>query len=200
MFNFLKEKLKSAVSKISSDVEEEPKKETKEKPKQEKPEETPKEALKPTEELMQKAEKSFLSKVKEKITTKKINEKQFDDLFWNLEVILLENNMAVEVIEKIKSDLKENLVDKPIPRGDIEKTVSDSLKQTLNSLFDVEKIDLLKKSEEKKPLVICFVGINGSGKTTTIAKVCRLFRRLSKVRKRFGRLRSEPAISEKHPI
>ncbi|MEE9525542.1 MAG: signal recognition particle-docking protein FtsY [Candidatus Woesearchaeota archaeon] len=120
-------------------------------------------------------EKGFFKKIKQKVTTKKINEKQFDDLFWNLEVILLENNIAVEVIEKIKSDLKENLVDNPIARGKIGQTITDSLKSTLNGLFDVEKLDILKKSEEKKPLVICFVGINGSGKTTTIAKITKMF-------------------------
>ena len=87
-----------------------------------------------------KKEKSFFGKLKEKIVTKKINETQFDDLFWNLEVILLENNVAVEVIEKIKQDLKTTLVDKPIPRGAIEKTIKDSLKNSLESLFTTEKI------------------------------------------------------------
>ena len=124
-----------------------------------------------------KKEKSFFGKLKEKIVTKKINETQFDDLFWNLEVILLENNVAVEVIEKIKQDLKTTLVDKPIPRGAIEKTIKDSLKNSLESLFTTEKINVLEKAKEKKPLVICFVGINGSGKTTTIAKMTKLFLR-----------------------
>ncbi|MBR9692085.1 signal recognition particle-docking protein FtsY [Candidatus Woesearchaeota archaeon] len=127
------------------------------------------------QELSEREPKGFLGKIKEKIVTKKINEKQFNDLFWNLEIILLENNIAVEVIEKIKEDLKEILVDKPIPRTGIEKTITKSLKQTLGGLFDVEKIDILEKAKEKKPLVICFVGINGSGKTTTIAKVAKLF-------------------------
>jgi fused signal recognition particle receptor len=34
---------------------------------------------------------------------------------------------------------------------------------------------LIQKAKEKKPLVICFVGINGSGKTTTIAKMVKFF-------------------------
>jgi len=96
-------------------------------------------------------------------------------MFWDLEVILLENNVAVEVIDKIKEDLKKNLVDKPLPRTKIVNEIIRSLKQTISGLFEVEKIDLVTKAKEKKPLVICFVGINGSGKTTTIAKMAKLF-------------------------
>lgn len=122
-------------------------------------------------------EKGFFGKLREKIVTKKINEKQFDDIFWNLEIILLENNVAVEVIDKIKNDLKEKIVDKPIRRGAISKTIHDSLKQTIAGLFDVETFDFIKKIKTKKPFVICFVGINGSGKTTTIAKVVKLLQK-----------------------
>ena len=50
--------------------------------------------------------KGFFSSLKEKIVTKKISEQQFEDMFWDLEVVLLENNVAVEVIEKIKEQLK----------------------------------------------------------------------------------------------
>ena len=34
-----------------------------------------------------------------------------------------------------------------------------------------KKIDLIKRAKEKKPFVILFVGVNGSGKTTTLAKL-----------------------------
>jgi fused signal recognition particle receptor len=118
--------------------------------------------------------KGFLGKIKEKIVTKKINEKQFDEMFWDLEVVLLENNVAVEVIEKIKQDLRTNLVDRPIKRGQVSDTILTSLKDTINALFDVESIDVIEKAKGKKPFVICFVGINGSGKTTTIAKFAKL--------------------------
>lgn len=119
--------------------------------------------------------KGFFAKLKEKIVTKKISAEQFESMFWDLEIILLENNVAVEVIEKIKEDLKQNIVDKPLPRTKIINEITGSLKQTIKNLFAVEKIDLIKKAKEKKPLVICFVGINGSGKTTTIAKMVKLF-------------------------
>ncbi|MEA3430948.1 MAG: signal recognition particle-docking protein FtsY [Nanoarchaeota archaeon] len=120
--------------------------------------------------------KGFFGKLKQKIVTKKINAKQFDELFWDMELVLLENNVAVEVIDKIKSDLKEFLVDRPIRRGKVADTIMSSLRHSLESLFEVEKVDLLKRVKAKKPYVICFVGINGSGKTTTIGKMCQLFK------------------------
>ena len=126
-------------------------------------------------EEIKEEKKGFFAKLKQKVVTKKINEQQFDDIFWDLELVLLENNVAVEVIEKIKQDLKENLVDKPLSRTKISQIIIDSLKKTVDELFDIEKIDLLEKAKQKKPLVICFVGINGSGKTTTIAKMAKFF-------------------------
>lgn len=118
--------------------------------------------------------KGVFAAIKEKIVTKKIDESKFDELFWELEVILLENNVAVEVIEKIKTDLKMDLVDKPIKRGQISSTILNSLKDAVYDLFDVEKVDVISRIKEKKPFVICFVGINGSGKTTTIAKFAKM--------------------------
>lgn len=138
-------------------------------------EEKPKEEPKPEkEEPEEPVKKGFFGKLKERVVTKKINESQFEDLFWTLEVALLENNVATEVIEKIKEDLKRELVEKPIRRSKIEKTIQESLKKSIEELFDVESFDIFKKIKQKKPFVMCFVGINGSGKTTTIAKVARL--------------------------
>ena len=119
--------------------------------------------------------KGFFQKITETITTKKINAEKFDEMFWDLELALLENNVAVEVIEKIKADLKSQLVDKPIPRGKVEEKIAESLHQSIEDLFKVQGLDLLARARQKTPLIICFVGINGSGKTTTIAKVAKYF-------------------------
>ncbi len=235
MFNFLKEKLKSTISKLSRKVDEEakpveeiverpkekklekeqpkiikkkekiekPKPEIKVEPKEEKvveekkpdvKEEVEKEKLsiferikqpfvKKEEKAVEKEEpvkeekKGILESVREKISKKTLSEKQFNEIFWDLEVVLLENNVAVEVIEKIKDDLKQNLVDKPIERGKIERTIESTLKNTIQDLFDVEKINLLQKIKQKTPYIICFVGINGSGKTTTIAKIAHMLKK-----------------------
>jgi len=165
------EKIKEKAEEVKKEIEEE-----REAPKEEEIEKIKEEVKEIKEEVEEEEKKGFFGKLKEKIVTKKINEKQFEDLFWNLEIALLENNVAVQVIEKIKTDLKNNLVDKPIKRNKIEATVTSNLKKSIEELFDVEKIDLMNKIKQKKPYVICFVGINGSGKTTTIAKVAQLLK------------------------
>jgi fused signal recognition particle receptor len=126
------------------------------------------------ERLPEEEKKGIFGKIKEKIVTKKIDEKKFEDLFWSLETTLLENNVAVEVIDKIKGDLKQELVDKPIKRSQIEKTIEQILKKSIKELFDIEQVEFIEKVKQKNPFVICFVGINGSGKTTTIAKISKL--------------------------
>jgi fused signal recognition particle receptor len=120
------------------------------------------------------AKKGIFGAISDKITTTRIDEKQFEKLFWDLEVALLENNVAVEVIEKIKDNLKENIVEKSLKRSKIEEIITQALQNSLSDLFDVEGFDLLTQVKQKKPYVICFVGINGSGKTTTIAKIAHL--------------------------
>jgi len=125
------------------------------------------------EEPVKEEKKGFFQKITETITTKKVSAEKFDELFWDLELALLENNVAVEVIEKIKGDLKSQLVDKPIPRGQIEEKIAGSLHKSIEDLFSVPQVDLLERSKSKKPFVICFVGVNGSGKTTSIAKVAK---------------------------
>ncbi|HII63927.1 TPA: signal recognition particle-docking protein FtsY [Candidatus Woesearchaeota archaeon] len=104
--------------------------------------------------------------------TTKISGQQFEDMFSEMEMALLENNVAVEVIDKIKHDLKEALVDHPIRRGRVEETVIVSLKDSIRGLFE-SAFDIVSRIREKreKPYVIAFVGINGSGKTTSIAKL-----------------------------
>lgn len=120
----------------------------------------------------------FFAKVKEKITTKKISAEKFDELFWDLEMALLENNVAVEVIEKIKNDLKENLVDVPIIKSSVDQKILDSLKKSIEDLFQQPGFDLVKEiKKSEKPYIIVFVGINGSGKTTTIAKMAHMLKK-----------------------
>ena len=186
-------------------IKEEPKQEkkkveeAKEKPREEKKEveelkEEPKEKEKKVKEITEEQEKleevkkelveeepkekkGFLQKITEVISKKALSEKQFDDLFFELEIVLMENNVAVEVIEKIKQDLKQELVEKPILRRKVKDIIIETLKKSLDELFDVDKINLIEKIKEKKPFIICFVGINGSGKTTTIAKICKLLQK-----------------------
>lgn len=130
----------------------------------------------PTPEAAAEEKKGFFGKLKEKIVTKKISPEQFETLFWELEVVLLENNVAVAVIDKIKTELKQRLVDQPLRRGHIEEIIQKSLRESIEKVLSVPGIDVIKAIQEKqeKPYIIVFVGVNGSGKTTTVAKFAHL--------------------------
>jgi fused signal recognition particle receptor len=123
-----------------------------------------------------KKKKGFLKKLSEKIIKLNITDEKFDELFWGLEVALLENNVAVQVIEKIKENLKQELESTKITRRSINEIILNNLRQTIESLFDYEPIDILEKIRtSKKPYKILMLGVNGSGKTTTIGKLIKYF-------------------------
>ncbi|MBI2664589.1 signal recognition particle-docking protein FtsY [Candidatus Woesearchaeota archaeon] len=123
-----------------------------------------------------KTEEGVIGKLRGIVTTTTISEKRFDELFEEMEIVLLENNVALEVIDKIKDDLKNAIVNTPVPRGKVQKAVTNSLRESIEGLFQVAGIDLVASARGKKPYVILFAGINGSGKTTTIAKLAKLYK------------------------
>ena len=120
--------------------------------------------------------KSFFQKITSKISKVKITEKEFETYSEELELLLLENNVALEVAEKIIHELKEKIVGKEILKKEIEEEIKDSFRDIIEKIL-IEPFDLIerirKKSgePEKEPYVILFCGINGTGKTTTIAKI-----------------------------
>lgn len=168
----LLEETKEEVEEIEEPEPEE--KKEKEEIKEEKPE---KEKLE--EEPEEEEKKGFFKKLTKGLALKKLSESKFDNIFFDLELALLENNVAVEVIDKIRQDLHSKLVDKKIKRSQIENIVLHSLKESMEQILSVKPVDILgrinEKRKENKPYVIVFVGINGSGKTTTIAKMAQFF-------------------------
>jgi len=186
MFKFLKEKLKKTLQNISRKIEVEEeieeKKETAEQEAEKKEEKSEKEVEEKKEKKEEKEKveerKGLFKRIKEKVITRRISEKKFEDIFYDLELALLENNVAFEVVEKIKNDLKEKIVNKSLKKGSFENIILDSLKESINSLFK-DSFNLIEKIREskKKPFVICFFGVNGSGKTTTIAKIANLLKK-----------------------
>ena len=74
--------------------------------------------------------------------------------------------------------MRSELVDKKLKRSQIANIVLQTLKDSMDHILSVPGVDVLgkvKKRQEGKPYVIVFVGINGSGKTTTIAKMAKYF-------------------------
>ncbi len=104
-----------------------------------------------------------------------LDEKKLDDLLWDFQMSLLESDVALEVAEKISSDLKERLYGRKFGRReDLGEVVKESLRDSLKGILQAGP-DLLEIMD-KKPYVIAFVGVNGTGKTTTIAKVAHLLK------------------------
>lgn len=114
------------------------------------------------------------------VTQKTISEKDIDDILFELEMSLLESDVAMEVAEKIINSVKEDLVGKKIKRrSDVAEFTREALKKAISEILGIETKDLKKMADDARksgvPLKIMFVGINGTGKTTTIAKVATYF-------------------------
>ena len=104
---------------------------------------------------------------------KKIKESSLDDMLWDLEIALLEADVALPVVEEIKEGVKENLLGKKYSRGNsLEEIVEYSIKDAVRNVLKLNEFDFDQWfKEQKKPVPIMFVGINGTGKTTAIAKI-----------------------------
>jgi len=99
-----------------------------------------------------------------------VSEKKIEELLWQLELALLEADVALEVVEEIKRKIARELAG--MPRKEAREAVEASLKEAIRDILQRSEGDFLAALEEKeKPYVIMFVGVNGSGKTTSIAKM-----------------------------
>lgn len=116
----------------------------------------------------------LLRKITSKVSKVKITKKDFDIYSDELEMLLLENNVALEVTEKIIKRLSEKIVEKEFLRKEIEGQIKENLRDIIEEIL-VEPFDIFKKIEENSPYVILFCGINGTGKTTSIAKMAKQF-------------------------
>ena len=172
MFKFLKEKLKNWTEKLSKSAISEEKSAKKESVKKEK---KTRKKITASPETEEEQEKNFFQKIGEKISKVRITEKEFEIYSEELKMLLLENNVAFPVAEKIIEKLREKIVNheflKKEVEGQIKETFKDIIEDILVEPFNISDKIKEKNEREKLPYVILFCGINGSGKTTTIAKI-----------------------------
>jgi fused signal recognition particle receptor len=114
--------------------------------------------------------KKVFERVVKKVTERVLTEKDIEPILEELETDLIEADVAVDVAEKIKIDLRDSLVGAEIKRGEEELFVTDSLKKSILEILSVQEIDLKELVKNKKPVTLLFLGFNGSGKTTSLAK------------------------------
>jgi fused signal recognition particle receptor len=129
--------------------------------------------------LFERLRKSF-SGVLEKFSKTELKEAKTDKILADLELSLLESDVALPVAEKISGDLRKSIMGIKFERfKDPTPAIRGLMREIIITILSAEKpIDILKLVAEKKladeQLVIIFFGVNGTGKTTTIAKVANL--------------------------
>ncbi|ABR55403.1 signal recognition particle-docking protein FtsY [Methanococcus vannielii SB] len=105
-----------------------------------------------------------------------LTDDDIEEVLLEMEVELLEADVAYEVVEKIIESLKNQLVGIKISSKDNPEEITfKALKKSIKEILSQDKIDVFKIIDEKKakkePAVLLFVGINGTGKTTSISKL-----------------------------
>ncbi|HNR45045.1 MAG TPA: signal recognition particle-docking protein FtsY [Methanofastidiosum sp.] len=113
------------------------------------------------------------------VSSKKITEKDLNKILEDFELSLLESDVSMAVSEKIVNELKKKLTGEKIGLTSNKKDfVKIAVEETLTEILEYKKYNIFKEIDKKKKageiFSIAFVGFNGTGKTTTIAKFGKL--------------------------
>ena len=133
--------------------------------------------------MFDKLKKAF-SRAAKGVAQKELTERVLDDILLDLQIALLESDVAQEVVDDLSVKLKKELLGIKLEKEqEAAEIVQSKLQTALAEIFArtvrfdlVERIKLKKDSREG-PFVVVFLGINGTGKTTTVAKIANLLRR-----------------------
>jgi len=132
--------------------------------------------------MFEKLRESFTNLVN-KIAEVELKPENLHPLLWDFKISLIENDVAVSVADYICEEIERRLSGLRVSRlADRRRLVEDALRTVLLEILEPsEKIDLMEVVERKRrsrePCVIVFIGINGTGKTTTIAKIAHILLR-----------------------
>ena len=118
-----------------------------------------------------------LSNVFSAFVKKTLSSESLDSALNELNLLLIGNDVATEtadiLCQKIQASLKGEMIGRLTSK---KKILFDILKDVITEILTPEKpMDLLEeirmKNKSNGPFIICFLGVNGTGKTTTIAKI-----------------------------
>jgi fused signal recognition particle receptor len=133
--------------------------------------------------MFDKLKKAF-SRAAKGIAQQELTEKVLDDVLLDLQIALLESDVAQEVVDDLSVKLKKELLGLKLEKEqEATDIVQSKLQTALAEIFArTNKFDLIERIKTKKdarggPFVVAFLGINGTGKTTTVAKIANLLRK-----------------------
>lgn len=128
--------------------------------------------------------KNAFSSAARSIGQKEITERVLDDTLLELQIALLESDVAQEVVDDLSAKLKKELLGLKLEKGqEADAIIEKKLQESVAGIFArAGRLDLVgrikaKKEAKQGPFSIVFLGINGTGKTTTVAKVANLLRK-----------------------
>ena len=101
------------------------------------------------------------------VTKRKLDRAMLDDI----EDVLLRADLGTEVAARIAAAVGEGRYDKAISADEVKAVVATEVEKVLAAVAKPLVIDAARK-----PFVILVIGVNGSGKTTTIGKLASKFR------------------------
>jgi fused signal recognition particle receptor len=125
--------------------------------------------------LFEKLRQAFSSLAKV-ATERKPSEKELDEVLFNFQLALMESDVAQEVVDGLTEKIKKQFSGTKIERSaDVESMVKGTLSSVMLEIFEkAGSRNVLEEIRNKKsagePFTILFLGINGTGKTTTVAK------------------------------
>lgn len=106
-----------------------------------------------------------------------IGEAEVAPMLGELELALLESDVSYDTTQFLIGDLRRRLVGKRVAKASLGAAVREEVRSALFDLFPIPKSGFEELVKKKKaggePLVVLFLGPNGMGKTTTIAKIAR---------------------------
>lgn len=94
-----------------------------------------------------------------------------DDALEEFEDLLITSDLGVTTAAKLSAELAKTRFDKEVDSAEIQQFIADEVAKILEPVAKPLVID-----STKKPHVILVVGVNGSGKTTTIGKLAKTYK------------------------
>ena len=133
--------------------------------------------------MFDKLKRAFSSAAKS-ISQRELSDKDLDESLFDLNIALLESDVSQEVIDDLSQQIKVNLVGMKLQKNEtteqiIAATLKDNFSKILAKAGSIDLISVVNEKKQRKggPFKIVFLGINGTGKTTTVAKVANLLKK-----------------------